>query len=280
LRGDKETTPSEPPAAERDLADVILGILAEHGRHFTMLKDGESLTVVITFRTPRRTPAMRTTSLQGGAALFTPVAGQGGLAGVVSPPVTVAYPSSDPFSGGRYTPAVPRTGTSSAPPPAQGGGNPESPSSPRDYELLGQLHLKQGRAAQAVQAFEQALAAYETQPVTLPSNTKTDEARRLLEERQQKVRELYVSLAQALLAQGKYDEASRLVEKLRNPEKLSVKVATVPAVLPTRLIVALPRSVLLQSGLDKLSPAELKKAARVERLDFGADEKPAAKTNK
>ena len=59
-----------------------------------------------------------------------------------------------------FTPVFPGRGAPAMPPGVAGtpvGGMPGAPSSARDYELLGDLHLKQQQYKEAVDAYERAL---------------------------------------------------------------------------------------------------------------------------
>src|SRR5262249_23750042 len=119
LRGVKEER--KPAAAKKKelevcgpgtVGEAVLKMLAESGHHFSHLTENETLTVVITFR--------------GGEEPQRPKA-------------------HDPAQAPPQKPATSSTSTSSATVEKKA-----EPSSARDYELLGDLHLKQGRAQEAV----------------------------------------------------------------------------------------------------------------------------------
>src|SRR5262249_42871389 len=53
LRGEKLDDKNAPPPKESDsLADVILKVMAENGRHLSLLGDNDALTVAVTLPTP------------------------------------------------------------------------------------------------------------------------------------------------------------------------------------------------------------------------------------
>ena len=50
LRGEKIENEGKPVSGSPSLSEVILKVLADNGKHFTRLAEGERITVVVTFR--------------------------------------------------------------------------------------------------------------------------------------------------------------------------------------------------------------------------------------
>jgi tetratricopeptide (TPR) repeat protein len=125
----------------------------------------------------------------------------------------------------------------------------------QDYELLGDLHLKQGRAAEAEQAYQQALAQSKSASRTAALRAK---------------------MAQALLSGGRAEEAARLLNQLladkkkepgTSPQAAQPAAAGGPA-LPAKLIVSASKRLLDQAAGGKMSLEDFQKAATVEYLNF------------
>jgi hypothetical protein len=245
----------KPPAADKKqqrkeptVADAVLKVLADNGQHFSQLPGKESLTVVVTFRkggehgdrAANEEPAEKKVVRGQSAELIgTGVNADTGLAGSI----------------------------------VKG-----EASSARDHELLGDLHLKQGKAAEAVESFGKALKLLKEQAVAVDNDTKHEEAQRQIEAAARRLREVRIKLAQALLAAGKVEAAREALDDKGMP---SVKVQVAdkkPVVLPAKLIIAAPKELLDLAGAGKISFEEFKKAATVDYLTFGAaDKKPGEK---
>jgi tetratricopeptide (TPR) repeat protein len=205
-----------PPPREPTLEEILLKVLAENGHHFTQLGDNESLTVVVTFR-----------------------------GGDPAPASTTATAGPEP-SGKKEEQAKAAAALGMIDLTRTGG---------QDYELLGDLHQKQGKAAEAVKAYRQALE----------QNRDANAAPTL-----------YRKLAQALLSEGKDDEARQVLTRLldqRKKEQAAPKPppATVtegkPSSVPAKLIVSASKTLLDQVGAGKMSLEEFEKAATVEHVN-------------
>ncbi len=220
--GKPEPAEKESPRAEASLAEIVLRALAENGRHFTAeLPENESITVVITFRGAR------------------PQAGQpgGGPVPTVPPGKRPRVPMT--FQQNPGLPGAPPAGTSF--------------SSEQDYELYGDLNLKQGKPDEAVQAYRKAL---EMKPDAKQSAA------------------LHRKLAQACLAQGKVEEARQFLDKALEATR---NTATQPAAttsaathspLPAKLIVSASRRLLDLVGSGRIDFEAFRKEASVEYLTF------------
>jgi hypothetical protein len=232
LRG--ETAPASA-ALERKaptVGDVLLHLLAENGKHFTALRDDERLTVAVTFRGPRpdaRQPIVTTFQPQ-------PAANALNLTGTLN------------VSGGTVTVTTEQTA--------------------RDLELLGDLHLKQQKYAEALDALHKAVTAVEND---LQKNPSGPERRQELE----RLSSLYSKLAQAQLATGRMDEARATLERARGTSQEATRTAqgqtTAPAaakpggsVLPARLTLSAPKRLLDEVGSGKMSFEQFRKQVTVE----------------
>jgi tetratricopeptide (TPR) repeat protein len=147
------------------------------------------------------------------------------------------------------------------------GGTPgdatDKSSSPRDYELLGDLHLKQGQSKDALKAYQKAAEK--------SSDPKHAAA-------------MYLKMAQIYLtAENNKTEMDIVLEKAREfvakaqegPAKKETPKATKPASpLPARLIITASKELLDRAGSGRISLEEFKKAATVEYLPFSQDTSP------
>ena len=269
VRGDKPG-PEDKAAEQKEpsLADVVLKVLAENGQHFVQLGDNESLTVAITFRQAEK-PSPASQVIDAFNQAIQPGTGGGGEGGV---PGTRGTPGS-PDGGGPIPGRIgsPDGGPGGVGPGIPGGvpgpgeaGGVRPPSSARDYELLGDLHLKQGSVQKAVEAFKKGV---ELNP----------------EPRQAAA--LYRKLAQAHLqltdqdSQKVLEKATEFLKRAQDETDKAAKspAATASAALPAKLIISAPKKLLDQAGAGKISFEDFKKAATVEYLTFAPPEKKAGK---
>lgn len=175
--------------------------------------------------------------------------------------------------GVRVDPYV--SGTGYALPPVVGQSTTKPPETTaeraaRDHELLADLHVKNKRYDQAIDAYLAALKSLgvdTSKPIDDGGRTSSSAVSAL------------EKLSQALIAAGKTEDARRALERLAEIQKAartgSAKSTPVVGGLPARLIVSAPKRLLDQAGQEKISFEEFKKAATVEYLTFPAAEKPA-----
>ena len=154
--------PAQPQ--EISLTDVILKTLFENGHHLAPAQPDEKLTVAITFR-----PAE-----------------QQGIQ------VTATRSAGDPFASGTRTLTGDKFGIISSSGSSVVGGpitvtTTKPPSSAHDYLLLGDLHLRQGQANDALNAYRRALNE-------LSSEASDNNALGQLRELHQKLAQAYLSL--------------------------------------------------------------------------------------
>lgn len=233
---------------EPTLAEVILKALAENGKHFTQLGENESLTVVITFRHG---------SAHGQGVAFADIDRDGWL--------DLYLTNYDTIYDAGLRQFKPLQG------PADPGGGQPAPVKQEDtlrkkvldLILLGELHLKQGKTEEAINAFRQ---AHELKPTG-------DQAREVLRK-----------LAAALLVAGKDAEAEQVMKQFAalakqpdKPKELPKADVPKPAPLPSKLIVSVPKKLLDQVGspgaAGSISFEEFQKAATVEYLTFPEKQK-------
>ena len=225
------------------VGEAVLKTLAENGHHFSHLAENESLTVVITFRggeEPRSTKSAPSSAAEKRLATPNPV-DRANL-----DPEKVRTGSQDPEKVGTASP----TGQSPS----------ANLSSARDYELLGDLHLKQGRFEDAVKAFQKAI------------DQKPDAKQMAAIYR--KLAQVYLNLEKDAQAQEAVQKAVEWLKKQQQAAKTPQPAEPVPA-LPAKLIISARKKLLDQAGAGKISFEEFKKAATVEYLTFPP---PAAKT--
>lgn len=122
------------------LSEVILKVLADNGRHFSGLQDGEKITVAVTFR---------------GAATC---ANCHQSPGPNWPPATYHFQNSQQSPAGQPGAAGPPGGADAAAHP----GTPQDVADARNDILLGDLHMKQGKTQDAIDAYNK--AAKQIQP--------------------------------------------------------------------------------------------------------------------
>src|SRR5262249_31541888 len=124
-----------------------------------------------------------------------------------------------------------------------------------DLELLGDLHLKQGRYEDAIAAFQKA--------VEKASGSKQKAA-------------LHRKLAQAYLMQEKNEEARSHIDRAiaflkeaedaKNKPTPAAKAETTP--LPVKMIISVPKKLLDQAGEGKMPFEEFCRQASVQTLRF------------
>ncbi len=139
----------------------------------------------------------------------------------------------------------------------------------RDYVLLGDLHLKQGKPKEARDAYERGITLYESKwnwgkPEDLVAQ-----------------KELYGKLAQVHVQLGDLEAAKKALEKAlkvpeadpKQPKPAAPPPAPAAAPLPAKLVIAAPKKLLDQAGSGKITFEEFKQQASVEYLTFPVGEK-------
>jgi len=278
IRGENPASPA-PPAKPKEptVADAVLEVLAKNGHHFSQLGDQESLTVSIIFRAENRIRASRV--YRAGVPVsqvdindiydhdpFSPVSFDVEIENFLPTEPNEAAPQAEGKESSEKKKEGEKPGggsTQSADQNSSGGGSTSSADqNSSDYELLGDLHLKQGQGVDALRAYQQALA-------------KSADS--------QHAAAVYLKMAQLYLTVQKDEaEAKQAMDHARellaqaNPAKKSVpKAAPAASPLPSRLIITAPKRLLDQMGAGKISLVEFKKGVTVEHLTFdGSQKKP------
>jgi tetratricopeptide (TPR) repeat protein len=221
VRGERPAEGEKTPAPKGpSMAEIILRALADNGRHFTRLGADESLTVVVTFRS---------VSPLGWSELL-----------------------GDPrFGEVKYY--LDRVGKLYPNPNPAGMFEPRPASSAIDYELLGDLHLRQGKVNEAFADYQKAI---ELKPGS------------------QRTAAICMKIAQGFLLQKREDQARNMIEQglkllKKNQDKNGRSDrADGTARLPAKLIVSAPKKLLEQMGAGKISFNEFRKEASVQYLTF------------
>jgi hypothetical protein len=297
LRGEKveaggsPRTPSDPR-----VADVVLKLLAQNGRHFAHLPENEQLTVAVTFRGQSCVACHGTLGGRagGGMSPFGPGgAGAGGTIGGLGSPDFPGTPA--PGSAGIPGTAAPPGG------PAAIGGSADSTAKQKDstnpvllqlraqvddHVLLGDLHSKQGRYRDALDAYEKAVEVHAEALKKAPyfSNVSSQYWLRLhmtSAELHSKLTQGYVALGEkekALSAFQRFAEATAEVGRLSDPTKRAAgtskqkNAASRSMPLPSKLIISAPKKLLDLVAKGTMSFDEFKKQATVEYLPFASAE--------
>jgi tetratricopeptide (TPR) repeat protein len=238
IRGEKVPPPKTTETKSASVTDTILKLLADNGHHFSQLGAEESLIVVVTFRGGVATGQAKTGKeemirrayLDLTGTLPTPEA----VRGFLQDDREDAYQK---LIEGLLSETQPRT---TAP-------------ATNDHEVLGDLHLKQGKAKEAIEAYQKAL------------------------EKEPKREVILNKLIQANVAANNYTKAQELLKNAKDLAKQppvataeSAKPptpATAPA-LPAKLLISAPKKLLDLAGNGKITFDEFKKAATVEYLTF------------
>jgi tetratricopeptide (TPR) repeat protein len=247
VRGEKVPPPKTTETKSASVADTILKLLADNGHHFSQLGAEESLIVVVTFRggvggqaKTGKEELIRRAYLDLTGTLPTPEA----VRAFLQDDREDAYQK---LVEGLLSETQPRT---TAP-------------ATNDHEVLGDLHMKQGKAKEAIEAYQKAMEKEPKRDVILNK------------------------LIQANVAANNYTKAQELLKNAKDLAKQPTLVspesakpptpatASAPA-LPAKLLISAPKKLLDLAGGGKISFDEFKKAATVEYLTFS----PAAAEKK
>jgi tetratricopeptide (TPR) repeat protein len=281
LHGEPTGSPAPPRARHQEaaLTDVVLEALAKNGHHFSHLGAQESLTVSIVFRQREPVSGAFVDEL---AAQETSWAWElPKLEGASSLEEQMAVPEEEGNGSGASQKETPQSDATGARPPTQessaatreaalralaqlGTRSTDQGSSPQDYELLGDLHAKQGQSQEALKAYRK--AAEKTQPGQQSAAVYL------------KLAHLYLTAVhdpeQARTAMNQAREALAQAELAKTVTPAPAKAASP---LPSRLTITVPKRLLDPAGTGKITMEEFKKEATVEYLPFAAA-KPRGQT--
>jgi hypothetical protein len=219
-----DTTSAAPPPS---LTDTILRLLAKNGHQFKQLGPNEKLTVVVTFRQPGD-----------------------GIEQAAST-TTVGGPTTGPASAGVGSGVTPAGTVTQASYGSNGSSRP--PSSARDFELMGDLHIKQGRAQEAAHAYQKALELK-------PGGARSAEESRLY----RKLAQVYLTVAEQSPPHQRDAIVRRAIDFLQRVAQQTDGAQPAPAALPGRLVISARKGVLDQAGSGKMTPSEFRQASSVE----------------
>jgi hypothetical protein len=268
LRGDKVEDAPKDGDGQPPLADVILQVLADNGRHFTSLPDGEQITVAVTFR---------------GAGCVSCHTGKNGRDPIARPFETdLGAPGGAAFRhllGEKYD-------QGGKPADAKSIGSGAAPAeSFREAQLLGDLHLKQGRAKEAAEAYLTMLkklgmdadgkAEKWAPPVEVNDLLATVELLQGFAKAKLALKESDAAHNALKLAEGLEKRAQDLTGGAANPGPPAPPAG---ARLPSKLVVTASKKQLDQIGSGKMTFDEFRQAATVEYLTFPAPEPKAKST--
>lgn len=209
------------------IEETILKVLAENGRHFAELAANESITIAITFDAG-----------DGGGHAWLPGSGR-------------------PMVGRSMKSLDDATINLKAAGSEFGIGSPV-----KDYELLGDVKLKQGKIASAIDAYEQALKR------TNSSKKKGSLYRKLVKacmedaaQKEKNLKEYNATVQKAL----------EFLKKLSDTQPQKTKASQKSSYLPTRLIISANKRDLDSAGKGSLSSLDFRKKADVQWLRFSGE---------
>jgi hypothetical protein len=254
------------------LRDIILKTLAENGRHFKHLSPNESLTVVVTFRGSVHGQPV-TGGMMGGFGGGSGMGpggggfggfggggfGGGGLGGAGGGPGGGGGKGASGFGGRPPRGKLGASDSTSQEPAKTAEALAEAlsrPNTARDYELLGDLVLKQGKADEAIAAFKK--------------GTELSSDPRQLATLHRKLAQAYLNRAQDASALQALQKAMEFAGKLPAlPKGKGASKSARPAVaLPAQLVISIPRGLADQYASGALSYDRFREAAHVELRKF------------
>ncbi len=277
LRGEKIEPAAAKDAGDVSVADAVLKLLADNGRHVTQLGENESLTVALTLPLGPAQACAACHDMKGGKPAGprnqntsgTPKAdiarrGDGFIEGMLNER-NFDLASGAPDAAGAKVPQ--NVGTAKADAQKQG--------------LLGDLHLRQGQYPQAVDTYRKTLEAYR-KALEFERRSSLDTTGVLPKpdvKAELEVLEFTTKLAQALAAQGKIAEAKKVLQEMADKVQRAAQADAPPkptaaaseAALPGKLVVSVSKKLLDQMAGGKMTFEEFRKQASVEHLTFDKD---------
>ncbi len=240
------------------LTESILKILAENGHHFSQLPENESLTVAVTFRDSGQ--------LRGQANQN---ANRGTLEswGAQDQPLQT-WQNQQPLQGldqwqiQQPAPTPGGDGGVGGPGPIAGGG---MGTSIRDFELLGDLHLRQGKAREAIKTYQQALNLNMEPKQAAQIYRKIAQADLALEDDAAAKKAL--EMAQQLLKQQAQAAGGNAAKQQTGGNATKPQAAS-PIV--SKLIISAPKRLLDQVAAGKVSFHDFEKQVALEYIGFSA----------
>jgi hypothetical protein len=276
LRGEKIEDEGKGAVGSPSLSDVILKVLAENGKHFTRLAEGERITVAVTFRDdaangishPQSSGSSGSLSMSSSGA---PPSMPGGY-GSISP--QKLYPGTAVGSSANArTPASPPGASTTQWAPD----NEAAVMTDINNDLLlGDLHMKQQKPPEAIAAYQKAEKQLQS----------------VLEIRTQMVpgdvggilstANLFNRLAKGFAAAGDEAASQKAMQNVGRLSKMAEQLTggapeasakTQPPALPSKLVVTASKKLLDEVGSGKMTFEAFRKAATVEYVTPPAADK-------
>jgi hypothetical protein len=257
------------PPNDVSLADRVLKLLFENGRHFSQLDGKENLTVALTLRAESQCTVCHDHPWKTSEGLSATERGLQWLKSQQSSGAAKADPGQSSTAAGLA--ALAAAGAARQDQKERNDAIAKAKEESHRQALLGDLHMKQGQPADAVEAYRKAGQLHtEAARVQSLQGVKHDLKTHL------EALELETKLAQALLAAGRGEEAKKLLEAqlVASALKAAMKEAdpkgeAAPKIdLPSKLIVSAPKALLDQAGAGKITFDEFKKSASVQYAAF------------
>lgn len=136
----------------------------------------------------------------------------------------------------------------------------------RDLELLGDLHLKQGRGDEAMAAFTKALQLHHDSLAKAGRSSLDDPELKLQASLRRKLAQCLLQKGQDEAAHTLLDQAITLLKKAEDKQKRTPAARSAMAALPVKLIISAPKKLLHQVKEGTIAFEELRGKARVEMI--------------
>jgi tetratricopeptide (TPR) repeat protein len=265
LHGEKVGADKVPQAPQTSLAEVLMKVLADNGQHFTQLAEEERLSVVVTLPPSQACVQCHQTgggALQGKASMTQ--YGLLGLAAAADQPAQGAENKGDPI-------------TSKLDQQVQ-----SKKAAAHQKVLLADLHAKQGRYQEAIDAYHTALDAYadlaqwkRKADLDLRGHPVPDKQLELaMVDVLTKLAQAYLAVENNEKALQMFEAASKIAKKVGDPGAPAKTPAEKDQIaLPAKLTVSASKKLLDQVGSGKISFEQFRKEATVDYQAFPAPAK-------
>jgi hypothetical protein len=280
VRGEKLPATQPDTSVRPSLTDAVLRTLAENGQHFTHLPENERITIVVTFRgTAQSCVACHATPFGGSAQ---------GMSNYLFynhtfNPRDYANPLLNKNTANAGDPQPGQQANSnqqSAPPkPKEAPGEGQQASDTANYQTLGDLHFRQRKYAEAIQAFSKAIEAKNKLLAALDPDSQSTRREKVL--LMLSLAELYTKVAQCNFALVEHDAGIKYLELATRMSRdaaqladgLSKQPASTTQALPHQLVISVPKRLLDEVGNGGLSFDAFRSKATVEYRTYSVPEK-------
>jgi hypothetical protein len=277
MRGDSQVPKDPGPAKESQetgvfaalektghlgITEGILKVLAENGHNLSQLAEDEKLTVIVTFRDLHFGAQTSQNQIDPG----NPLSAWGAIPeGQMQATWETQVPLRQGGSGSPGAGGV--AGTTNAGVGAGPGGagmGPQSPSSVHDFELLGDRSLKQGKAQEAIKAFQRALNLGPPAKQSAGLYRKIAQADLILEDLAAAKKALDMAADQLKVA------AEESPKNTGTAGGSGVTKGPPGPSLPPKLIISAPKKLLDQVASGKISHADFRKQVTIDYFGFSS----------